>query len=54
MVVVTRWDKIRNEEIRKWASIEETLAEKVDRRVFRCFGHGKEWMGELVKKDQRW
>ena len=28
---VTRWDRIRNEEIRRRAGIEETLAEKVDR-----------------------
>ena len=34
MVGVTRWDRIRNEEIRRRAGIEETLSEKVDRRVF--------------------
>ena len=33
MVEVTRWDRIRNEEIRKKAGIEETLTEEVDRRV---------------------
>ena len=33
MVGVTRWDRIRNEEIQRRAGIEETLAEKVDRRV---------------------
>ena len=36
---VTRWDRIRNEEIRRRAGIEETLAEKVDRRVLQWFGH---------------
>ena len=39
MVGVTRGDRIRNEEIRKRAGIEESLAEKVDRRVLRWFGH---------------
>ena len=39
MVGITRWDRIRNEEIRRRAGIEETLAEKVDRRVLRWFGH---------------
>ena len=28
---VTRWDRIKNEEIRRWAGIEEIIAEKVDR-----------------------
>ena len=41
MVGVTRWDTIRNEEIRMRAGIEETLAEKVDRRMLRWFGHVK-------------
>ena len=35
VVGVTRWDRIRNEDIRRRAGIEETLAEKVDRRVLR-------------------
>ena len=39
MVGVTKWDRIRNEEIRRRAVIEETRAEKVDRRVLRWFGH---------------
>ena len=40
MVGVTRWDRIRKEEIRRRAGIEETLAEnKVDRRVLRWFGY---------------
>ena len=39
MVGVTRWDRIRNEEIRRNAGVEETLAEKVDRRLLRWFGH---------------
>ena len=34
-VGVTRWDSIRNDEIRRRADIEETLAEKLDRRVLR-------------------
>ena len=40
-VWVTRWDRIRNEEIRRRAGIEERLAEKVDRRVLRWFSHVK-------------
>ena len=39
MVRVMRWERIRNEEIRRRAGIEETFAEKVDRRVLRWFGH---------------
>ena len=39
MVGVTGWDRVRNDEIRRRAGIEETLAEKVDRRVLRWFGH---------------
>ena len=39
MVRVTTWNRIRNEEIRRTAGIEETLAEKVDIRVLRWFGH---------------
>ena len=31
MVGVTKWDRIRSEEIRRRAGIEETLAQKVDR-----------------------
>ena len=38
---VTKWDKIRNGDIRWRAGIEEILAEKVDRRVLRWFGHVK-------------
>ena len=38
MVGCTRWDRIRNEENRRRAGIEKTLAEKVDRRVLRWFG----------------
>ena len=39
MVGNTRWDRVRNEEIRRRAGIDETLAEKVDRRELRWFGH---------------
>ena len=38
-MVVTRWDRIRNEKIRRRVGIEETLAEKVDRRVLLWYGH---------------
>ena len=33
MVGVTRWDRVRNTEIRRRAGIKETLTDKVDRRV---------------------
>ena len=36
---VKRWDRIKNEEILRRAGIEETLAEKVDRRVLQWFEH---------------
>ena len=36
---VTRFDRVRNEEIRRRAGIEETFLEKVDRRMLRWFGH---------------
>ena len=39
MVGVTRWDRISNEEIQRRAGIEETLAEKIDKRVLRWFGN---------------
>ena len=39
MLGVKRWDRIRNEEIRRRGGIEETIAEKVDRRVLLWFGH---------------
>ena len=38
MMGVTKWDRIRNEEIRRRVGIEETLAEKVDKRLSRWFG----------------
>ena len=43
MVGVKRGDRIRNEQIRRRAGIEETLAEKVDRRVLRWFGTRIGW-----------
>ena len=36
---VTRWDRIRNDGIRRKAGIEETIAGKVDRKMLRWFGH---------------
>ena len=39
LVGVTRWDRIRNEEIRRSAGIEQNLADNVDRSVLRWFGH---------------
>ena len=39
VIGVTRWDRIRNEEIRRRAGIKETLAEKVERRMLQWFEH---------------
>ena len=39
MVGVSRMDRIRNEEMRRKAGIERTLASRVDQRVLRWFGH---------------
>ena len=51
MVGVTRWDRIRNEEIRRRADIEKTLAEKVDRRVLRWMrGAGQDRSRQLKWK----
>ena len=36
---VSRWDKVRNERIRRRAWIEETVPEKADRRALRWFGY---------------
>ena len=33
MVGVAKWDRVKNEDIRRRAGIKETLTEKVDRRV---------------------
>ena len=52
MVGVTKWDRIRNEEICRWVGIEETLAEKVDRRVTIVRARGKDGRGVLAKKGQ--
>ena len=38
-VGVTRWGRIRNEDLRRRAEIEETLTKNVDIRVVRWFGH---------------
>ena len=45
MVGVTRWDRARNDEIRRRARIDETLAEKADRRVLR-------WSAQLERMDE--
>ena len=39
MLGVTRWDRVRNDEVWRMAGIEETLAEKVDRREERWIEH---------------
>ena len=53
VVGIKRWDRIGNKEIRRWAGIEETVAEKVDRRVF--YGGLDTWKGwteVLARKGQ--
>ena len=52
-VGVSRWDIIRNEEIRISAGLEETLAEKVDRIVLLRFRHVEminEWIWQRKVK----
>ena len=39
LVVVSRMDRVRNEEVRWRAGIERELASRADQRVFRWFGH---------------
>ena len=39
LVVVSRMDRIRNEEVRRRAGIERELASRADQRVLRWFGH---------------
>ena len=52
-VGVTRWDRIRNEEIRRRAGIEETLSEKVDKKsIMMVWAHGRDERGALAKEGQ--
>ena len=46
MVGGTRWDRDRNDEIRRKAMIEETFADKVDKRVLGL-------IGQTEKMDER-
>ena len=39
MVGVTRWDRVKKKETQLRVEIEETLAEKVNRRVLQLFGY---------------
>ena len=39
LVVVSRMDRVRNEEVRRRAGIENELASRADQRVLRWFGH---------------
>ena len=39
LVVVSRMDRVRNEEVRRRAGIERELASRADQRVLRWFGH---------------
>ena len=41
MVRFTRFDRVRNDEILRKAGIEETLTEKVDRKLLLWFEHVK-------------
>ena len=52
-----RWDRIKNEEIRRRASMEETLAKKVNRRVLRWFGRVErmdEGAGQESSRQLKW
>ena len=51
MAGVTRFDRIRNEEVRRRTGVEDELAMRVDRCVLRWFGHMERMEGgRLVKK----
>ena len=39
LVVVSRMDRVRNEEVHRRAGIEMELASRADQRVLRWFGH---------------
>ena len=39
LIVVSRMDRVRNEEVRRRAGIERELASRADQRVLRWFGH---------------
>ena len=39
LVVESRMDRVRNEEVRRRAGIERELASRADQRVLRWFGH---------------
>ena len=41
LVGVSRMDRVRNEEVRRRAGIENELASRADQRVLRWFGHVK-------------
>ena len=45
MVRCTRRDRVKNEENRRKAGMEETLAEKVNRRVL-------QWFGQVERMDE--
>ena len=49
LVVVSRMDRVRNEEVRRRAGIEKELASIADQRVLRWFGH-VETMDEYRKR----
>ena len=43
LVGVSRIYRVRREEVRRRAGIGRELASRADLRVWRWFGHGKEW-----------
>ena len=44
LVVVSRMDGVRNEEVRRKVGIERELTSRADQRVLRWFGHVEKWM----------
>ena len=38
-IIVSRMDRVRNEEVRRRAGIERELASRADQRALRWFGH---------------
>ena len=47
---VSRMDRVRNEEVRRRAGIENELSSRADQRVFRWFDMWEEWMSTVWPK----
>ena len=50
MCGVTRWDRLRNEEVRERVGVPEKMSNRVDRKVLKWFGHVERMGGERLTK----